>query len=540
MRVAQTRAQDPIAPPEQTRAATGDDDEGTQLHPGQEVGMRDTHAQAHAQEPPVTPGSPPPQAQALMPGDEGSKLRYFEDLVGRSRRLPYAFPTKANLLDQVVQGSTQRKLQVCDDALGTRPVIHQRVATLVVEFLDVKRRTGTEVEQRLYTGLSVEGFLGRLVQRRPLVFMGGHDQYMLTNQDDGADPEGFDRIGTAEEREPLCLHSLLSYHEMQLSALVAVSVPTYFINQGSRGNGAAPAKAGTFEDHGVYVAQVGARFERHGRMEAELMVITPEQNTRRNGFGDPANTTSSDAPRLQMWARFYGKAGGYLRTFAEVEEFIQRNPEQTSFSPIALHGSGGYVRGFLDVDIYRQRMHIAAQVFLFEAQARAAALGVRAFCHVVGLGLGVWQVSAIQAGIVVDVYRDVMENTNLANVSDVAFSWFPRGLTCGERRDGDILENRHGNQIKIHFNKRNPAEKLHGEDADKLLVAQYAWDGNSYPGNEYWIGCLSASGDPAAACCSTIPQLQNPDVNCIAMRGANFHVARLQDPEDEPLVERRY
>ena len=66
---------------------------------------------------------------------------------------------------------------------------------------------------------------------------------------------------------------------------------------------------------------------------------------------------------------------------------------------------------------------------------------------------------------------------------------------------------------KNNKSDRNPADKFTGSDAGKLLVAQYAWDGNAYPGNEYWASIVIASGDPAATYCSTILELQNTLIN---------------------------
>jgi hypothetical protein len=125
-----------------------------------------------------------------------------------------------------------------------------------------------------------------------------------------------------------------------------------------------------------------------------------------------------------------------------------------------------------------------------------------AYCHVVGLGLGVWQIHKQQDDITIKVYISLLEKLNLPNIDTLYFGWFTKP---------DWLTQTVVNGTKLEFGKREPADPLHNKKL--LLVVNYAWDGNSYPGNEYWMGYLRASGDPAAACCSTISYTQNPDVN---------------------------
>jgi len=120
----------------------------------------------------------------------------------------------------------------------------------------------------------------------------------------------FTTIGTLEERFPLLLSSLQSYDEMQLSALLAVATPTFFINDGGKAN-QAKASAYGHEVEGVIVGNVGARFEKIGFMEWQHMMVTEEQNSVKNGYGPPVAEYPADADEgrrrlLEIWAQLYG------------------------------------------------------------------------------------------------------------------------------------------------------------------------------------------------------------------------------------------
>jgi hypothetical protein len=370
------------------------------------------------------------------------------------------------------------------------------------------------------------------------MFMTSHDQYVLNNGLDGAG--GFEAVGSASETVPddessdfimekgdkkLSLKYLLSYDEMQLAAFFSVAVPTYFINTGSRGNCGKLDRSGAYQPCGVYVASVGARFERRGLMEWEHIMVSQDQNTVQNGYGAQANPNNHRSILLRMWAKFYYEGTdaynfGYsgepiLPTFDEcfdMREFRNAEWEERYLDISAPHGM---YETYLDKFIYKRRIKFIAESFLMEANERARAASspdelIQAYVHVVGLGLGVWQVHPIQGSLLVEAYAEVLSEVDLEYISDIDFSWIDHKI-CGGAGDGDLFPStRAGNAITVHFSRRDPAEQV---PPGKLLVAQYAWDSNSYPGNEYWIGMLSASGDPAAACCSLIGELQNPYIH---------------------------
>lgn len=291
----------------------------------------------------------------------------------------------------------------------------------------------------------------------------------------------WDRVGTKNEflNKHLNFTQYLSYDEIMLGSLLGVSSPSHFINEGDRYNKGMPKAPGEFESRGIIIGLVGARFERRDRMDSayiEPTVHKPHQH-----------------PELhQIFRDFFTKVRG--------DGFSSKGLSTKTVEPE------------FNVEMYKARMRTTIDILLLEANARARDAGKKAYIHVVGLGLGVWQVNPDQATYYVETFAealDALKNYRIKFLGTLNFSWIQVSAATQEQ----IKKAAAFHYIDVIFSKRNPAAKLRGDKSRQLLVVTYAWDGNAFPGNEYWMGSLSASGDPAAACMSQISELHNPVIN---------------------------
>lgn len=417
----------------------------------------------------------------------------FDLLVSKSREFYRRFPVPIEQ-NRIETFAKTKKIQeeVVGHALKTRALVHKKVMVLIADFLTFKKKYGTEKEKAVYQELDVSKFIDRVLKKRPVVFVDGCDEYLLRDKTEGIG--GFEKIGSEEEKPPLILRDYISYDEMPISAMVSISSPTHFINNGSKNNQGIKGEEGSYENQGVYVGMVGARFEKPGYMEWRHMIVTPEQNTPKNGYGRQGK---EEAPQkfksLKMWARFYGEGSGgenYLPLYQEV-----LNDETGKFLKIKDNI-------FLNTWVYKKRIRMSLEPFFIDADERAKDEKKQAYVIVEGIGLGVWKIAKEQSNLVLEVCAEILKDHDFPNISDINF--------C--RIEGNSLQLKQKG-IKFHFTDRKPAEKLQQPHDGKLLVTSFAWDSNSYPGNEYWWGLLASSADPAAACCSHISELQNPEIN---------------------------
>ena len=410
---------------------------------------------------------------------------------------------------------------------GTYPLIHQDLIPLFVDFINFKINHGTSVEKSIYNQeMNLPKLVDRLLEKRPLVFCGSFDHHTLRNSDMKHGVGMFDGIGKENETPPYVMKDYLSYDEIKLSALIGTSGPTVTINKGDRYNCGEPGFKDTkcciipemegFQKDNVFiVGLVGTRFERLNVMESQDMFISSKQNTADNNYYFDHSNSDPSLGR-DVFAKFYGIK--HFPTFDQVKSILS-NPSDDSFKMDDFHPPDAKYDEFLHKSLYQKRIQITAETLFIEANDRAIKSGEKsAYVHVVGLGLGVWKKTNEQCQWYVDAFGKVLKDLNLEFISDVDFSWIKTVSNCCGVTNGGMINEK----TKIRFSTRDLFEKI---DKDKILVVCWAYDGNSYPGNEYWDGSLSASGDPQAACASQVPELHNPLINTKRFRGDNLHIA---------------
>jgi len=296
------------------------------------------------------------------------------------------------------------------------------------------------------------------------------------------------------------LKEYMSYDEMKLAALLTVSSPVQVINTGSRGNQGSRGTAGIeHQPEAIYLGQVGCRFEVPGEMEHSHM--------HPDGFKNDATT--------QFFSNFYG---------------------------VALDGSTT-----IQAKLFA-RFSSGALMHLAEAEHWGKKRNKNVRVNVVGLGTGVWanhistHISKTEMNaLIMSSYIELLSgSSNFApkvTVVEFNFSGFLDAFNQYKNKyfkNASGLTNEDNGRQSFTMNGRKYVLHTKGTLYDghpfvklkvpELIVANYAWDSNAFPGNEYWGGNLAASGDPAAASCSTIWNHMNPECNGKFMSGDNTMV----------------
>ncbi|VVC86914.1 unnamed protein product [Leptidea sinapis] len=405
----------------------------------------------------------------------------IEIISGRSKQFPIPFPVDTMRLETLKKTRPIERLK--SNIVSTYPIVHERVLLLITHFIIYKREFGSPMEKALYSNMSIP------------------------------DNDGWEQVGTFHQKPPLEFDKCLSYDEIKLSAMLYVSGHTECINDGNRCN-AGVVDEDNIEENAVIIGLIGPRFERIRRMDYEDILITEQQNTIDNGYGEEVtpttclnvlkttyvrNNQSAKHMWRQIWAEFY-QVHSY--TYNELASNIPDNSEDEYLQR--------YVRlssDIFDNEVYYKRVSVLAESALIEGDTRGREAGRDVFLNVIGCGLGVWKKSPHQTDVYVLTFleriRALLKRDLLNHVSDVNFSYIKPAKGVSE--------------------KREPSAKLTGEHAGKLLVMTYPWDGNAQPGNEFWMGSLKGSGDPAAACSTQVAELHNAHINP-AVSGYNLRV----------------
>jgi len=306
----------------------------------------------------------------------------------------------------------------------------------------------------------------------------------------------------------------LTRDQIMISSLLNICSPTLFINNCGKNNSCKPGQEGKFEKEGIFSGIIAPRLDIAGEYDWRQLMITKQQNTKNNGYGTkeaPVNTL------MKTFVKLYGIDN--FPTYDEVEERIKKG--STNYLRIKISNNEN---GYLDLTLYQKRMQLTFIPMLLMYNKIGDIIQRSLFLRTASIGTGEY------LGALKDLNTDLIKNLNtiqiniikntlvqhqLIAIKHVTFNWFGGHFTNPGTKEtfADHIDLNNEQRITWCYAAVDLAVSLPTSHADYFLAVNYPWDGNAYPGNEYWLGGFALSLDPAAASGSLIGEIQNPDIN---------------------------
>lgn len=423
---------------------------------------------------------------------------------------------KCNIFYNLIN-EKRTKRDMVEMAQSTRPFLAKEIYNLLEEFMSFMGNLPGEEGlnyQAVYENFTPNCLIKRLIFKRPVVFLMRNDKCVLRWNGEKLIEGCHMHYNVAKNLNKVddspYLREYISYDENLMSSLIGMSTPTFYVSDGSLKNRNEKSQK-AFINRGILCGIVGARNTKWGFMENRFVFPRSSEIS--------TNVHKSD----DFWIKKV-----FSEAFPEGKIPLKK---EISLKP-EIYGS--IYEADVNVVYLEKRLMLSILPYIQEAISRGHEMKQDIFCAVPAIGGGVWRGKVnpdiIIKLIITGVLKFLDENFSYETfhpLKALALPKFPivnfymsfkpknriKEIKIQENdKISIIFKEPHDHEIII-FNKfRYVAEPLPENFENCLSIAAYAWDGNSYPGNEYWIGCLG-SFDPQAIFCSLLGQFQNPEIN---------------------------
>lgn len=387
-----------------------------------------------------------------------------------------------------------------------------------------------------------------------------------------------------EQSEDFNIEKSLTIDEIKIASFISTTSQTHFINRGDRNNNAKIATGHLSQ--GYFAAQVGCCFEAENWLEWQDILITKAQNTKENGYGSETQMMSIQVKTNQIWEQFYSLINEVKKKdqllFDAIDSVIknfQTYHKETKIDQIQYVKLTANEENpiYFYINAYKARMKAILVPFLKMAEQVGMKEKKDIALYVTGLGLGAWselpepyekmqtirilpfalqkefqayfavtvddKINLLQylcAYLQIKIYEDYFKTNKNTKIKELYFAWFLNNKDSTDtmlklnsyanlkneikvKEDGRVKELTKWNKTDVFWTTLPPASSYF-EKEDRINVSNFAWDGATHVGNEYWLGeqYLSQSADPAAVACSHIGTYQNPWINETLLENIEF------------------